>query len=417
MCDAVPIMSEVARQDAAPVTPQTAESLARSMLRQLPAVTDALVQTIYEQNPAYRATDSVPRDDLWKSCHDNIARVVQMVAGADGQDGTEDYFDAAHETGRRRAEQRMPLDDVLRSFRLGGRLVWEALIDQADSQGVVDTTVLLDVASKVWEVVDTTSSQVAVAYHNAERQLVRADEQRRATLWEGLLHGRANEPAFVHEAATVLDIPVTGPYAVVAIDVLADEDRMTAALERRMAGVRVCSAWQLRAGAVVGLLALGTEPLDAVLRPLRDTLRVAAGLSGVVSGLANVDVGYRQATLARRTLPTGEVEVASLTDRLPEALLLSAPELAEQLVQTWLVPLMKLPAAERELLLDTLERWVTAGGSVRRTAELAYCHRNTVINRLHRIQQMTGRDLTDTASHVELGLALRAIRLFPPQSR
>jgi DNA-binding PucR family transcriptional regulator len=104
-------------------------------------------------------------------------------------------------------------------------------------------------------------------------------------------------------------------------------------------------------------------------------------------------------------------------ERLPEALLLSAPELAEQLVQTWLVPLMKVPAAERELLLDTLERWLTAAGSVRRTAELAHCHRNTVINRLHRIQQITGRNLTDAAFHVELGLALRAIRLFPPQSR
>jgi hypothetical protein len=52
--------------------------------------------------------------------------------------------------------------------------------------------------------------------------------------------------------------------------------------------------------------------------------------------------------------------VASLTERLPEALLLSAPELAEQLVQTWLVALMEVPAAERELLLDTLENWVAA---------------------------------------------------------
>jgi hypothetical protein len=53
-----------------------------------------------------------------------------MVADTDrclGRSATDDYFDAARETGRRRAEQRMPLDDVLRSFRLGGRLVWEAL--------------------------------------------------------------------------------------------------------------------------------------------------------------------------------------------------------------------------------------------------------------------------------------------------
>ena len=415
MCDAVPTMSEVARRQVPrPVAPRTAESLAESLLLHLPAVTEALVRTIYEQNPAYREVDSVPPEDLWRSCHDNVARVVQMVAATSA---TDDYFDAARATGRRRAEQRMPLDDVLRSFRLGGRLVWEALIEEARVQGVVDSDALLDVASKVWEVVDSTSSQVAAAYHAAERQLVRVDERRRSMIWEGLLHGRAKDRAFVQEAATVLDVAVNGPYAVVAIDNLVDDECTTASLKRRLAGVRVGSSWQVRTRTVVGLLALGTESPDAVLRSLRDAVRAPAGMSGVVSGLADVDVAYRQAMLARRTLPTGQIGVASLTERLPEALLLSAPELAEQLVRTWLVPLMEVPAAERELLLDTLERWVAAGGSVRRTAELAHCHRNTVINRLHRIHQITGRNLTDAASHVDLGLALRAFRLFPPQGR
>ena len=91
MWDAVPTMSEVARQDAArPVTPQTEESLARSVRLHLPAVTDALVATIYEQNPAYREVDSVPPDDLWQSCHDNIARVMEMIAGAD-ESAADDY--------------------------------------------------------------------------------------------------------------------------------------------------------------------------------------------------------------------------------------------------------------------------------------------------------------------------------------
>jgi len=47
-----------------------------------------------------------------------------MIAGSDrllARSAPDDYFDAARETGRRRAEQRLPLDDVLRSFRRGGR--------------------------------------------------------------------------------------------------------------------------------------------------------------------------------------------------------------------------------------------------------------------------------------------------------
>jgi DNA-binding PucR family transcriptional regulator len=394
------------RDVALPVVALTVEALAESVLLHLPALTDALVETIYEQNPAYREMDAVPQQDLWRSCHDNVARVVQMIADND------DHFDAAQATGRRRAEQRMPLDDVLKSFRLGGRLVWEALIDEARAQGVVESAALLDVASKVWEVVDRTSSQVATAYHAAERNLLRADEQRRSTLWEGLLQGRANR-AFVQEAATVLDLPVNGPYVVVAIDNLVDDEYTTTSFARRLAGVRVASAWQVRPQTVVGLLALRTESADAVLRLLRQLVDAPAGLSGVVAGLAEVDVAYRQAMLARRTLPAGQISVAALTERLPEALLLCAPELAEQLVQTWLMPLMTVPASERELLLDTLDKWVAAAGSVRRTADLAHCHRNTVINRLHRVQQITGRDVTVDGCQLELGLALRAFRLFP----
>ncbi|HWE89799.1 MAG TPA: helix-turn-helix domain-containing protein [Pseudonocardiaceae bacterium] len=394
---------------------RTAESLAASVLLRVPALTDALVRIIYQQNPGYLAVNSVPADDLWQSCHDNITRIVQLIAGAEHV-AADDYFDAAHATGARRAGQRMPLEDVLRSFRLGGRLVWEALIDQAREQGGVDRDALLDMATRVWEVIDTTSSQVAVAYHQAERQLVRADEQRRATLWEGLLRGRAKELAFAYEAARIIGVPVEGRYAVVAVDVRAEDDQddtTTALLRRRLTAAGVDSAWQVRANTLVGLLALEGATTDAALAALRGSVDAPAGLSAVVSGLSDVDVAYRQATLARQTLPPGRIEVAALTERLPEALLLSSPELAEQLVRRWLDPLLKLPAAERQLLLDTLETWVATARSIRRTAELAHCHRNTVLNRLHRINAITGRDLTGAGVQVELSLALRAARLLP----
>ncbi|MCQ4079423.1 helix-turn-helix domain-containing protein [Streptomyces sp. RB6PN25] len=396
---------------------RVAESLAASVLLRVPALTDVLVRTIYEQNPGYRLMTAVPADDLWQSCHDNIARVVQMVAGGaagSGRSAIEDYFDAAHATGQRRAEQRMPLDDVLRSFRIGGRLVWEALIEQAREQGTDDADALLNVASQVWEIVDTISSEVAVAYHRTERRLLRADEQRRAALWEGLLHGRAKDPAFAFEAARILGVPVDGRYAVVTVDVRAEEHHTAALLERRLAAARIDSAWQVRASTLVGLLALRNVSLDTALDVLQRAVDAPAGLSGVVPGLSDADVAYRQATLARRAVPSDRSEVASLEDRLPEALLLSSPELAAQLVQVWLAPLLKVSAAERQVLLDTLETWVAAAGSVRRTAELAHCHRNTVINRLHRIHQITGRDLTGAAFQVDLALALRAARLFPP---
>jgi hypothetical protein len=270
----------------------------------------------------------------------------------------------------------------------------------------VDAEGLLEIATWLWEVVDSTSAHVAAAYHAAERQLVRIDEQRRATLWEGLLRGRAKDLAFAHEAARIIGVPVDGPYAVVVADA-------STAVGQVLAEHGIHSAWQLRAHMLVGLLSLDSPELGIVLKVLRDAMTTPAGVSLVVPGLADVDVAYRQATLARRSIQPGRVEVAALADRLPEALVLSSPELAEELIRLRLGPLLKIPVGERRILLDTLETWVATAGSVSRTAELVHCHRNTVINRLARIEAVTGNDLSDVP-HLELSLALKASRLLPP---
>jgi sugar diacid utilization regulator len=130
-------------------------------------------------------------------------------------------------------------------------------------------------------------------------------------------------------------------------------------------------------------------------------------------GLAEVDTAHWQAGTARRTVPAGRAEVAALQDRLPDALLLSSPELAQQLVEHWLGGLLAIPAPERRLLLGTLQIWAATGGSVKHTADAACCHRNTVFNRLQRMQAITGHDFADPGRLAELTLALRAAALLP----
>ncbi|GAA1987310.1 helix-turn-helix domain-containing protein [Amycolatopsis minnesotensis] len=398
-----------------------AEKLASSVLQRVPALTDALVRVIEQQNPGYRRMNVVPDEDLWRSCHDNLTRVLQLLAGLDrAEDDGEgpDFHDAADATGQRRARQRLPLDDLLRSFRLGGRLVWQALIEQARLEGT-EAEALVEVATRVWEVIDALSAQVAAAYHAAERQLVRADEQRRATLWEGLLQGRAKDAAFAYEAARIVRLPVDGPFVVVSAGDRNVTDGLTEALGERLDAAGIRSAWQARSDTLVGLLALPastpTSTAEAVA-VLRELLDVPVGISLVVSGLAEVDLGFRQATLARRTVPpahSGAAGLASLSDRLPEALLLSSPELTEPLVQRWLGPLLDLPVRDRRLYLHTLRTWTETAGSTTRTAEALHCHRNTVINRIRRLEDLLGHSLSGDDLPVELALALRALPFYP----
>jgi len=361
-----------------------ARDLAVRVLERLPELTDELVEVILVENPAYRALGTVPKAELWRSCHDNLARVLELLAAGrpTPQATQEDLYDAAQATGRSRAEQAMPLDDVLGSFRLGGRLVWQSITEQARSDAMVDTDGLIDLGTRVWE---------------------------------GLLQGRAVEPGFAAQAGQLLGLPVRGPYTVVVVSVPQPgaEDTASWSLQGRLSAAGVESAWQLRADVLIGLLSLGGSAADAVLGVLRHQLRGPAGLSLVVQGLGEVGSAHAQAELARRTLGTAPAGLAALAQRLPEALLLGAPDLARSLIQEWLGPVLRLPASDRDLLLDTLVAWLESAGSAVRTAELVHCHRNTVVNRIRRIEELAGHSLHGGVAPLEMLLALRALTVLP----
>jgi DNA-binding PucR family transcriptional regulator len=63
------------------------------------------------------------------------------------------------------------------------------------------------------------------------------------------------------------------------------------------------------------------------------------------------------------------------------------------------------------MLLDTLAAWLTSGGSAHRAAATLFCHRNTVLNRLRRLERLTRRSLTVPKDLVELTLALEAFQM------
>lgn len=376
---------------------------------------DRLVAAIERDHPGYRGT-AVPHEDLVRSCHDNVGRVLQLLTAAvetavhDGPPVRDDpahdpAYDAARTTGRRRAEQGLPLDDVLRSFRIGGRLIWDDLVTHGDPR--LGARALREIGTCLWDVVDATSSQVAAAYHDQVRALVRADEQHRAELWEGVLGGRAREPGFAHEAAQRLDLPPEDDLVVV----IAAPGFETRTAEARLAPH--ATAWVRRSESVVGLVALReSDPAEALraLAAVADEQALPVGASAVVAGLAAADEGYRQASLARRA-QGATVGLVSFEDRLAEALLLVSPDVAAALRHRWIDPVLSLGAGESGVLLDTLEAWVVCAGSASKAAERAHCHRNTVLNRLHRVAAVTGRPLADDAPPVDLDLALRAWRM------
>ncbi|MEU8566545.1 helix-turn-helix domain-containing protein [Streptomyces cyaneofuscatus] len=97
-------------------------------------------------------------------------------------------------------------------------------------------------------------------------------------------------------------------------------------------------------------------------------------------------------------------------ERWPAVLVAGAPELSARLLAEVFGPLLALAPAERALLVGTLEAWLECGGSVGRAAVRLRCHRNTVFNRLRRLERLTSRSLSHPRELVETVLALEALR-------
>lgn len=381
--------------------------LTQLVLFRLDDLTEELVREILRENAGYVDADLVPLDELRRSCRDNIERVLQLLGGFVPPGA--DPLDAAVLTGIRRAERRAPLESVLRSFRIGGRVVWRSLAREAKDDGTIGWDDMVDVAAAVWTVVDEVSSAVAGAYRRTELRLRKLDEHRRLTLFTDLLRGRGRDAAFATEAAAELDLPADADFVVLATDLTQDS---TAEDVLAVNGIR--SMWQPHARLTVGVVALGGRDghgAERVLELLRTAIPDRAGVSPRVRGLGEIGTAHELAVLALRTLPAGTAATARLDDRLPAALLVRSPDLVDRLVEGVLGPLLRLPDGERQQLLATLSAWLRANRSPAAAAERLYCHRNTVINRMAKVESLLGRSLEDFENALTVSCALLALDL------
>jgi hypothetical protein len=203
----------------------------------------------------------------------------------------------------------------------------------------------------------------------------------------------------VPRIAARLGLPVHGRYTVVAVAGGSAAARIAA---RTL--VEGPAHWHTTASGAYGIV-VGTAPLRP--DPLPPDVRLGVGLGA--RGLARVAQDRRRADLA---LAVGGAGVVRLGEHLPAALVAGDHELGTLLALRVLGPVLAT-GDEAEVLLRTLETWLDADGSTRTCADRLGCHRNTVTNRLHRIERLTGHRVDRPRDVVELALALARARSGP----
>ncbi|MDQ0948475.1 hypothetical protein QFZ24_002398 [Streptomyces phaeochromogenes] len=374
-----------------------------ALLERLPELVDEHMRQLAEHSSVYG--EFLPYDQQWREAEEAMRIGIQTISAP--RDSPRRDLAYAEEAGRRRAQQGLPLELLVHAYRAAGYLVWDALMEGAAvGQEPERLVVLMRSATMVWSAVDAQAAVATEAYRATEMELRRRTDERLQALLDALLEGQ-EAPGLAARAAAGLDLPERGPYAVV---VLRSERRES--YRRPVEGDGFRFIWRMRADCEVGVVALADgQGLDGVARALDGRCSGPGGISPVVAGLAELGRARRLAELALRTCPPDATAVVRLDQRMPTALVVSQPELAGRLVSDVFGSLLELEPADRAVLLETLDMWLTCEGSAGRAAGRLYCHRNTVFNRLRRLEQLTSRSLARPRDLIEMTLALDAYRL------
>lgn len=374
---------------------------------QMPRIVGAAYDRIIERIPLYGRADPLLQKDLQRSIEDNLRAAVNAI----NQCHDSLQLTAPHKTGRRRAQQGIPLAEILQANHFSFGILWDALVEAAKPGGDCEAPeAIFEVATWLWSVADAHASALTDSYRAASAELLAEEGRRRSALVESLLAGRPSPDCSSWEMATLLGLAPDADLIVVAVDKRNPAGGDLADIERKLADQGIVSGWQLTPTLQLGVVSLHSEQHEAALGVLTSSA-VRAGVSPRYRAVAETPRALQLARTALSTVRPGQTEVREFNSSPLAALLACEPNEGRRLAYEVLRGVLDLPAADRSMMLDTLVAYFDNEGSAERAAEQLYCHSNTVRYRLRRVHELTGRSLKDPLCVAELVSAVFSLRM------
>jgi purine catabolism regulator len=277
-----------------------------------------------------------------------------------------------------------------------------------------------------------------------ERELSEVEGRVRGEYLEDLLHGTYGDEAAAQRRARHLGYPLHGSHVVMLVDIddfrgfnrarQISEDAIQALKReflRRVTGVvRISYARALvqgRSDQVVALLPLGTEAGDYQVRAHALGLQIQQAIAEWKPGFT-ISVGFSGPTEAPSGVAGALREVTSVMESLARfkrwSQVVAVPELGltgllaavtdERLVdysRRHLGPLIQHDTSRKGNLVATLRAYLETGEQ-QQAAQKLRVHPNTLRYRLDRIREISGVDLEDPETRLNLAVALRVQALL-----
>jgi PucR C-terminal helix-turn-helix domain/GGDEF-like domain len=391
---------------------QVVAQVARELDGQVPALTAELAALFLEEIPAFHGDEAV-RELMAASTSANLSTIVDVLRYGLRLDQIE-VPAAAAAYARRFAQRDLPIESLLRAYRLGHARVNEWVLRCLGARPLAADVVVRcaqEIASVLARYVDQVSEHLIEIYET-ERTLwtQRADAARTVALRTVL----DDETLDDGTAEAMIGYRMRGWHVAAIVWVDADRPHVTRWAESAVAalsaagGVRPLSVLVDDHTLWSWLSWRSEQRLDtaALLAALGNAGPVRIALGEPAAGLAGFRSSHREARRARTVAETTEEPLGAVTTFAEVGL---SAMLAEDLdaLRAWVARTLGDLARDEEgmeRLRETVRIFLATGGSFTDAAARLHLHKNTVHYRVRKAEEVRGRPLAERRLDVEVAL-------------
>ena len=380
------------------------------LVDQLEGRLDKLAQTFtarVREIPEY-GESQVTVPEIRDTARETFRRLTHGLRGGEADNGRDGLLAFASDLGSKRARAGIPPESLTSAVRLDFSILWAELLEIAapDDAGLLASRVDL-----VWRVVDEFATRTHMSYLTERVRMAQEESSIQREFIARLFNQSTLSTETSAQVGSALGI---SPDAWCGLVAAGGE----AGAGLRAASAQFGSGLQLRHRLFLHESG-GTTYLFWPLPAPRATPRGAPvqvpqlppSLAGIPCGFVPEVHGLRALPAAARTAESlaalirpndsGPLSADAAWARLANQNLQDAGlDLAAQVEEA----LEECRGGERERLMETVRHFLSTG-NITVTAEQLFCHRNTILNRLNRFEELTGIDLTVPSQAARLVVA------------
>ena len=393
-----------------------------------------ILETMRRDIPEYGAIDDpLALAELLVRCRFMIAVFARVLRNEPGI--LAEAVELGRTVGRARAREGFPLGATVDAFRVGMNVGWERVSrDTGHIQTPEDANAVLAIALQLLHFVGEVSRAITEAYVEAAPSATAPKQGANQGLVGDFLSGGFISDNDLGSRAVRFRYDLRSPHAIVLIAERAAQPTLAAGDGPRPAVnpcVKAGEALIRRVPDALPIAVVATPlPHSAALAPVPDATKwpqllaiceevgrnhdVAILVVPPIAGVVAIFDSYADARdslpLARRVM-RGQERVTSIDALRVYRVLEGGPEDRRRFLRSTLGPVLDLTESRRLPLIESLETWFAAAGSIHEAARRLFVHPNTLRYRLRHLEKLTGLSLRNPHHQARLDLALHLMRL------